>query len=138
MEMHGVGDGSREMERYGEVKRGNDVLVIAVPGADDLLILPMEVEVSSQPGIYSPQSSLDFGLLHSSSEPKSLPLYIINSSTKPVEITVSSLSLCLWRTECVLKSRYSTSIIGLCTATILFVSSLFIDGCSVVSVQCHI
>ncbi|XP_067948178.1 transmembrane protein 131-like [Watersipora subatra] len=53
---------------------------------DDLLIVPLEVEVSAEPGLYTPQNLLDFGILHSRSEPKSLPLFVINSSIKPIEI----------------------------------------------------
>jgi len=59
-------------------------------GKDELLIVPLEVEVSERPGLYSPQHMLDFGVLHSETSSASLPLFVINSSTKPVEITVSA------------------------------------------------
>lgn len=61
-----------------------------IAGKDDLLIVPLEVEVSADPGLYSPQNLLDFGVLHSHSYPKSLPIFVINNSIKPIEITVSS------------------------------------------------
>ena len=52
-------------------------------------MVPLEVEVTGAPGIYSPQHILDFGVLHTQSEPKSIPVFIINNSMKPIEITVS-------------------------------------------------
>lgn len=54
------------------------------------MIVPLEVEVSGVPGLYSPQHILDFGVLHTQSEPKSIPVFVINNSIKPVEITVSN------------------------------------------------
>ena len=51
--------------------------------------MPLEVEVSADPGLYSPQNVLDFGVLHSQSDPKTLPLFVINSSIKHIEIAVS-------------------------------------------------
>jgi len=59
-----------------------------IAGADDLLVVQMEVEVSGKPGMYSPQPIIDFGMLHTLSEDKQIPLFIINSSTEPVDIVV--------------------------------------------------
>ncbi|XP_022100300.1 transmembrane protein 131-like isoform X2 [Acanthaster planci] len=53
---------------------------------NELLMLPVEVEVSSAPGIYSSLEMLDFGTLRSLDSPKTLPLYLINTSPKSVQI----------------------------------------------------
>ncbi|CAG5136464.1 unnamed protein product, partial [Candidula unifasciata] len=53
----------------------------------ELLILPLEVEVSSDPGIYSPVELLDFGILRTLDEPKTLPLNLINTGPKAIHIT---------------------------------------------------
>ena len=50
------------------------------------MYLPLEVEVSSQPGIYCPQELIDFGLLASNSEPRTLKLLVLNSGQKPIPI----------------------------------------------------
>ena len=52
----------------------------------EFLYLPLEVEVSSQPGIYCPQELIDFGLVPSNSEPKTLKLFILNSGTKAIPV----------------------------------------------------
>ena len=44
------------------------------------------MEVSSQPGIYCPQELIDFGLIPSNSEPKSLKLYALNSGSKAIPV----------------------------------------------------
>jgi hypothetical protein len=54
----------------------------------EFLYLPLEVEVSSQPGIYCPQELIDFGLLASNSEPRSLKLLVLNSGQKPIPVQV--------------------------------------------------
>ena len=54
----------------------------------EFLYLPLEVEVSAQPGIYCPQEMIDFGLVPSDSGPQTLELLILNSGSRP--ITVSS------------------------------------------------
>nr|XP_002123137.3 transmembrane protein 131 [Ciona intestinalis] len=51
------------------------------------LILPMEVEVSSVPGIYSSLELLDFGTLRSQDKPKTLNLFLLNSGTRDVQIS---------------------------------------------------
>ncbi|KAK2170432.1 hypothetical protein LSH36_3g30072 [Paralvinella palmiformis] len=53
---------------------------------ESILVLPVEVEVSSAPGIYSPLEMLDFGILRTQDEPKTLRLSLLNSGPKPVYI----------------------------------------------------
>ncbi|KAK0064719.1 transmembrane protein 131 [Biomphalaria pfeifferi] len=57
-----------------------------------LLILPLEIEVSSDPGIYSPVELLDFGILRTLDEPKHLRLNLINTGPKAVHITSVTVS----------------------------------------------
>lgn len=58
----------------------------------EFLYLPLEVEVTSQPGIYSPQDMIDFGLVptgssNEGSEPaKTVKLLVMNSGIKPIQI----------------------------------------------------
>uniref|UniRef100_A0A8C6WN05 Transmembrane protein 131 n=1 Tax=Neogobius melanostomus TaxID=47308 RepID=A0A8C6WN05_9GOBI len=54
---------------------------------DRFIILPVEVEVTSAPGIYSSIEMLDFGTLRSQDRPKLLNLHLLNSGTKDVPIT---------------------------------------------------
>ncbi|XP_071402504.1 transmembrane protein 131-like isoform X2 [Centroberyx affinis] len=54
---------------------------------DQFIILPVEVEVTSAPGIYSSIEMLDFGTLRSQDKPKQLNLHLLNSGTKDVQIT---------------------------------------------------
>ena len=55
----------------------------------EFLYLPLEVEVSSNPGIYCPQEQLDFGLLpsHSAAEKKTMKLLVLNAGSKAISIT---------------------------------------------------
>ncbi|GFS24444.1 transmembrane protein 131-like isoform X4, partial [Elysia marginata] len=62
------------------------------PGPPELLILPMEIEVSSDPGIYSPVELIDFGILRTLDEPKTLRLNLINTGPKAIHITSVSIS----------------------------------------------
>ncbi|KAG8003502.1 hypothetical protein GBF38_018662 [Nibea albiflora] len=62
------------------------------PNEDQFIILPVEVEVTSAPGIYSSTEMLDFGTLRSQDRPKLLNLHLLNSGTKDVPITVGILS----------------------------------------------
>uniref|UniRef100_A0A665TWD4 Uncharacterized protein n=1 Tax=Echeneis naucrates TaxID=173247 RepID=A0A665TWD4_ECHNA len=57
------------------------------PNEDQFIILPVEVEVTSAPGIYSSTEMLDFGTLRSQDRPKVLNLHLLNSGTKDVPIT---------------------------------------------------
>ncbi|OXA52873.1 hypothetical protein Fcan01_12442 [Folsomia candida] len=52
----------------------------------EYLMVPVEVQVSSSPGIYCPQESLDFGLLVRTDKPKTLSLILINAQPNPVNI----------------------------------------------------
>ncbi|XP_048090803.1 transmembrane protein 131-like [Alosa alosa] len=54
---------------------------------DEFIILPMEVEVTAAPGIYSSIEMLDFGTLRSQDRPKQLNLHLLNSGMKDVPIT---------------------------------------------------
>ena len=53
----------------------------------EFLYLPLEVEVSSQPGIYCPQEMIDFGLVPSDSGPKTMELLVLNSGSKPITVS---------------------------------------------------
>ncbi|XP_061680776.1 transmembrane protein 131 isoform X2 [Syngnathoides biaculeatus] len=57
------------------------------PNENKFIILPVEVEVTSAPGIYSSTEMLDFGTLRSQDRPKLMALYLLNSGTKDVPIT---------------------------------------------------
>uniref|UniRef100_A0A4W5K893 Transmembrane protein 131 n=1 Tax=Hucho hucho TaxID=62062 RepID=A0A4W5K893_9TELE len=56
---------------------------------DQFIILSVEVEITSAPGIYSSTEMLDFGTLRSQDRPKRLNLHLLNSGAKDVPITVS-------------------------------------------------
>uniref|UniRef100_A0A6Q2WTT3 Transmembrane protein 131 n=1 Tax=Esox lucius TaxID=8010 RepID=A0A6Q2WTT3_ESOLU len=62
------------------------------PDQDQFIILPVEVEVTSAPGIYSSTEMLDFGTLRSQDRPKQLNLHLLNSGSKDVPITVCLLA----------------------------------------------
>ncbi|XP_077199567.1 transmembrane protein 131 [Paroedura picta] len=53
----------------------------------EFIILPVEVEVTTAPGIYSSTEMLDFGTLRTHDLPKVLNLHLLNSGTKDVPIT---------------------------------------------------
>uniref|UniRef100_A0A2R5LBV6 Uncharacterized protein n=1 Tax=Ornithodoros turicata TaxID=34597 RepID=A0A2R5LBV6_9ACAR len=53
---------------------------------ENSLIVPVEVEVVSIPGIYSPTEVLEFGVVHSEEEPKTLPISLLNSGPKHIHI----------------------------------------------------
>ncbi|XP_038159803.1 transmembrane protein 131 isoform X1 [Cyprinodon tularosa] len=57
------------------------------PNEDQFIILPVEVEVTAAPGIYSSTEMLDFGTLRSQDRPKLLNLHLLNSGTNDVPIT---------------------------------------------------
>ncbi|KAJ6667462.1 hypothetical protein lerEdw1_016583 [Lerista edwardsae] len=56
----------------------------------EFIILPVEVEVTTAPGIYSSTEMLDFGTLRTQDLPKMLNLHLLNSGTKDVPITTFS------------------------------------------------
>ncbi|XP_063809389.1 transmembrane protein 131 isoform X2 [Pseudophryne corroboree] len=53
----------------------------------EFIILPVEVEVTTAPGIYSSIEMLDFGTLRTQDVPKILNLHLLNSGMKDVPIT---------------------------------------------------
>ncbi|KAM4797153.1 transmembrane protein 131 [Rhinophrynus dorsalis] len=53
----------------------------------EFIILPVEVEVTTAPGIYSSIEMLDFGTLRTQDLPKVLNLHLLNSGVKDVPIT---------------------------------------------------
>ncbi|XP_056411884.1 transmembrane protein 131 isoform X2 [Hyla sarda] len=53
----------------------------------EFIILPVEVEVTTAPGIYSSIEMLDFGTLRTQDVPKVLNLHLLNSGIKDVPIT---------------------------------------------------
>ncbi|KAK2556050.1 Transmembrane protein 131 [Acropora cervicornis] len=53
----------------------------------ELLILPIEVEVTSAPGLFSSADLVDFGTLRTMDEPKSIGLYLLNAGHKQVHIS---------------------------------------------------
>ncbi|XP_071064811.1 transmembrane protein 131 isoform X2 [Dasypus novemcinctus] len=55
--------------------------------SEEFIILPVEVEVTTAPGIYSSTEMLDFGTLRTQDLPKVLNLHLLNSGTKDVPIT---------------------------------------------------
>ncbi|XP_017278994.1 transmembrane protein 131 isoform X2 [Kryptolebias marmoratus] len=57
------------------------------PNEDQYVVIPVEVEVTSAPGIYSSTEMLDFGTLRSQDRPKLLNLHLLNSGPKDVPIT---------------------------------------------------
>ncbi|GAB1597873.1 transmembrane protein 131-like isoform X1 [Argonauta hians] len=57
-----------------------------------VLILPVEVEVTSAPGIYSPVEMIDFGILRTLDEPQTVHLNLVNTGSRPVHVTGVSLS----------------------------------------------
>ncbi|XP_071088410.1 transmembrane protein 131-like isoform X1 [Haliotis cracherodii] len=58
----------------------------------EMLILPVEVEVSSEPGIYSPIEMIDFGILRTLDKPKVVKLNLINTGAKPIHISSVNVS----------------------------------------------
>src|SRR5699024_4793300 len=56
---------------------------IRTNATDVQLMLPVEVEVSNSPGLYTPLDTLDFGVLRSRHDPpKVLPIEVINAAMK--------------------------------------------------------
>lgn len=60
---------------------------IRTNATDVHLMLPVEVEVSSSPGLYSPVDLLDFGVLRAKHDPpKLLPIQVINAALKSIYV----------------------------------------------------
>ncbi|KAJ8247017.1 hypothetical protein GJAV_G00257820 [Gymnothorax javanicus] len=64
----------------------NHTAFIRIKTGTTNIILPVEVEVTHAPGIYSSLEMLDFGTLRSQDQPKHLNLLLLNSGTKDVQI----------------------------------------------------
>ncbi|KAL3880716.1 hypothetical protein ACJMK2_032934, partial [Sinanodonta woodiana] len=54
---------------------------------DGFLILPMEVEVTSEAGLFPNQELLDFGILRTLDEPQTLPVIVSSTGTKPIYVS---------------------------------------------------
>lgn len=61
--------------------------------SEEVLVVPLEVEVGGACGLYSPDDVLDFGIGGSQDPPKQLKLWLRNSWKKPIRIQVSILLL---------------------------------------------
>jgi hypothetical protein len=100
----------------GRTERNHTAFIRIRTGTDDLLVLPVEVEVSPHPGIYSPLEMLDFGLLRSHDVSRVLNLNLLNSGAHSIHIVVGVLlvfipshSFTLFDAEyfcCSVKSRF--------------------------------
>lgn len=55
-------------------------------------MLPVSLEVTSQPLLFCPQMYLDFGVVDVKDAPKTLKLFVINSGNRPVTVQVGVLS----------------------------------------------
>ena len=56
-------------------------------------VLNVTIFLFSEAGIYSPLDVLDFGIVRSCDEPKTLKLNLLNSGVKPLHIHVSTLMI---------------------------------------------
>ncbi|KAF2902396.1 hypothetical protein ILUMI_03793 [Ignelater luminosus] len=66
---------------------------IKLNNTEDILVVPLEVEVTSTAGLYAPQGSVDFGVGGSLDMPKQVELFVHNPLKKAVRIhSVSSAS----------------------------------------------
>lgn len=54
------------------------------------LMLPVNLEVTSQPLLFCPQQHLDFGVVNPGDPPRTLKLFVINSGSRPVTVQVTS------------------------------------------------
>ncbi|ROT80285.1 hypothetical protein C7M84_000981 [Penaeus vannamei] len=62
------------------------VRIVTSETDSDYLVVPVEVEVSSQPGLFCPQDGLHFGLRTPHDPPATLPLHLLNSAHKHIHI----------------------------------------------------
>ena len=51
-------------------------------------MLPIGLEVTSQPLLFCPQQYLDFGVVDANDPPKTLKLFVINSGNRPITVQV--------------------------------------------------
>lgn len=64
--------------------------------SDEVLVVPLEVEVGSSCGLYSPDDVIDFGVGGSHDPPKKMKLWVRNSWKKPIRIQVNFITeLCM-------------------------------------------
>ncbi|XP_045478910.1 transmembrane protein 131 isoform X2 [Harmonia axyridis] len=71
----------------GKVERNHTAYVrIKLNITEEVLIVPLEVEVGPRGGIFSPQGYVDFGIGGTMDEPKTIKLCLYNPFTKPVKI----------------------------------------------------
>ncbi|XP_053399004.1 transmembrane protein 131-like isoform X2 [Mercenaria mercenaria] len=56
------------------------------------VVLPMEVEVTSSPGVYVATELIDFGIVRTFDEPKTVPINLINTGDTPVQISSVTVS----------------------------------------------
>lgn len=59
---------------------------IKVNKSEDVLVVPLDVEVLPQAGLYSPDDVIDFGIGGSKEKPKRIPLYLFNSGKKLIRL----------------------------------------------------
>ncbi|XP_066949004.1 transmembrane protein 131 isoform X11 [Macrobrachium rosenbergii] len=62
------------------------VRIVTSEADSDYLVVPVEVEVSGQPGLFCPQDGLHFGLRTPNDPPTTLPLHLLNSAHKHIHI----------------------------------------------------
>ncbi|XP_032238964.2 transmembrane protein 131 isoform X2 [Nematostella vectensis] len=55
--------------------------------SNEFLILPVEVEVTTAPGLFSSVDMIDFGTLRTMDEPKTVGIYLLNSGPKQVHVS---------------------------------------------------
>lgn len=63
------------------------------------LMLPISLEVTSQPLLFCPQQYLDFGVVDANDPPKTLKLFVINSGNRPITVQVFRRHHSLFLTE---------------------------------------
>lgn len=59
---------------------------IKVNSSEEILVVPLEVEVSAEGGIFHPQGSIDFGIGGSIDSPKTVDLCLYNPLKKAVRV----------------------------------------------------
>lgn len=62
--------------------------------SEEVLVVPLEVEVGAACGLYSPEDVLDFGIGGSNDPPTTLILWLHNSWKKAIKIQVKT--ICFW------------------------------------------
>lgn len=68
-------------------------------GIKDVLVVPLEVEVSAQCGLHTPQGTVDFGVGGTLDKPKQVKLLVYNTLKKPIRIQSVSASTRAVRVE---------------------------------------